>query len=560
MVNFRDRWNTPKQAAAAADQPPLLIDQSQGRVTAGPSWLQPAAVGPSAACETASASLLETIPGRAASPAPAESVLPQPLSALPVLEPSAEGSIPTCKTSPSSLPVVVPVRTVSPGTDDGVVHEPLSSASASAGLGGSEAAGARCVLASGRPLPPPPPPARRKRKLEVVDVASSESTSTVPGDFNELSYKEAEAFMSTLEGRDECPGGHLLVRFGTPLAGWWCSSCTQVFATQRLMWGCRICNFDVCGKCLLHMRAFVLPPGAPQGSTSSVPMDDQGQSSSVLAGRALSAPAAPSRVRVTVSAAHGVMCSEDVFPFFLELTCRIGDAVLTIAATSPGAEFRGGFRRVYLLSGHEAVENLVLKLGKSLEDNVNELRAASLCPSAFSEVAASGSIQISLQPNTLLDAHYILAEKVVPVTEVLQLDLYPSADARALLGYKCMRALCNASLCGVKCRDLGVLQWDLRGTLSAGAMTLRRPGVLLKGLQDEALQIVVLDANCCVPTTGSCSSAAPMLGPRRMKSFWSFMLRLCSAQAVAGLQALVTEHGHDPRVILARLTLHHLKV
>ena len=75
MVNFRDRWNTPKQAAAAADQPPLPVDQSQGRVTAGPSGLQPAAEGPSAACETSSASLLETIPGRAASPAPAESVL-----------------------------------------------------------------------------------------------------------------------------------------------------------------------------------------------------------------------------------------------------------------------------------------------------------------------------------------------------------------------------------------------------------------------------------------------------------------------------------------------------
>ena len=59
MVNFRDRWNTPKQAAAAADQPPLPIDQSQGRVTAGPSGLQPAAEGPSAARETSSASLLE---------------------------------------------------------------------------------------------------------------------------------------------------------------------------------------------------------------------------------------------------------------------------------------------------------------------------------------------------------------------------------------------------------------------------------------------------------------------------------------------------------------------
>ena len=39
---------------------------------------------------------------------------------------------------------------VSPGTEDSVVHRPLSSASASAGLGGSNAAEARGVLASGR--------------------------------------------------------------------------------------------------------------------------------------------------------------------------------------------------------------------------------------------------------------------------------------------------------------------------------------------------------------------------------------------------------------------------
>ena len=387
MVNFRDRWHTPKKAAAAADQPPLPIDQSQGRVTAGPSVLQPAAEGPSAARETSSASLLATVPGRAASPAPAESVVRRPLSAQPVLEPSTEGSVAAHETSPSSLPAV-PGRAVSPGKEDSVVHPPLSSASASAGLGGSDAAEARGVLASGRPLPPPPPPARRKRNLEVVDVESSQSTSTVPGDLNELSYEEAEAFMSTLEGRAECPGGHLLARFGTPLAGWWCSSCTQVFATQRLMWGCRICDFDVCGKCLLRMRSSVLPPEDPQGPTSSAPMD-QGQNSRGLAGRVLSAAAVPSRVRVAVSAANGALCREDVFPVSLELTCLIDDAVFTVCANSPSADFRGGFRRVYLLSGHEAVENLVLKLGKSLADNVNELRRLHhvLRPSARSQQA-----------------------------------------------------------------------------------------------------------------------------------------------------------------------------
>ena len=85
---------------------------------------------------------------------------------------------------------------------------------------------------------------------------------------------------------------------------------------------------------------------------------------------------------------------------FLPRTAALG--MQSFAATSPGADFRGGFRRVYLLSGHEAVENLGSQLGKSLENNVNELRTASLCPSAFSEVAASGFTQISLQPNTCL--------------------------------------------------------------------------------------------------------------------------------------------------------------
>ena len=158
-----------------------------------------------------------------------------------------------------------------------------------------------------------------------------------------------------------------------------------------------------------------------------------------------------------------------------------------------------------------------------------------MCPSVFTEVVASGPIQRTLRPDTRLDAHYILAERVVPVTEILKLDPYPSVDARALLGYKCMRALCNASLCGVKCRDLGVLQWGLRGIAFADASTLRRPGVLQRGLLDDSLQVVILDSNCCMPNSAPSSGGAPMLGPRRMKSFWALMLRFCSAQAVAGV-------------------------
>ena len=56
--------------------------------------------------------------------------------------------------------------------------------------------------------------------------------------------------------------------------------------------------------------------------------------------------------------------------------------------------------------------------------------------------------------------------------------------------------------------------------------------------------------NCCMPNSAPGFGAAPMLGPRRMKSFWAFMLCFCSERAMAGIQNLRSEQGHDPRIIL----------
>ena len=87
--------------------------------------------------------------------------------------------------------------------------------------------------------------------------------------------------------------------------------------------------------------------------------------------RPTSAPSNPPHARISLSTAVGDLSRGDIFPSSLELTSLIDDAVFSVCANSPTADFRGGFRRVYLLTGHRACETLVLKVGKTPADNAN---------------------------------------------------------------------------------------------------------------------------------------------------------------------------------------------
>ena len=46
-----------------------------------------------------------------------------------------------------------------------------------------------------------------------------------------------------------CPGGHGLKHFNTTVSGYMCDNCRQTFPIHSMLWGCRICNFDLCPLC-----------------------------------------------------------------------------------------------------------------------------------------------------------------------------------------------------------------------------------------------------------------------------------------------------------------------
>ena len=103
-------------------------------------------------------------------------------------------------------------------------------------------------LSNGRPLPPKPPlPTKRRFPTATVDstVDASESSDSKQ---EEISKEAAEAFLAS-----------------------WCSSCEQVFPTRKLLWGCRICDYDICGRCICHYRPRFKPqtprPQTPQPYT-----------------------------------------------------------------------------------------------------------------------------------------------------------------------------------------------------------------------------------------------------------------------------------------------------
>ena len=104
------------------------------------------------------------------------------------------------------------------------------------------------LLPGGQPLPPRPPTPKRKRCEPEGVSRSSGSASSEEG--ASLTPESAEAFLARLDAQPTCPSGHPLFTFGSPEPNWWCSVCKREFTTRRLLWGCRVCDFDMCGNCL----------------------------------------------------------------------------------------------------------------------------------------------------------------------------------------------------------------------------------------------------------------------------------------------------------------------
>ena len=58
-----------------------------------------------------------------------------------------------------------------------------------------------------------------------------------------------DACSACSESLRRCHKGHSLSRIMAP-AGFGCDECRQVLQGQAVMWGCRVCNWDVCAQCL----------------------------------------------------------------------------------------------------------------------------------------------------------------------------------------------------------------------------------------------------------------------------------------------------------------------
>ena len=185
------------------------------------------------------------------------------------------------------------------------------------------------LLPGGRPLPPRPPTPKRKR-LEPEGVSRS-SDSASSGEGVTLTPENAEAFLARLDARPTCPSGHPLLSFGSPEPNWWCSVCKREFATRRLLWGCRVCDFDICGNCLANQRSgpTISPAPSQEADQDATPSD---------------AKAWPS---IKLLRASGFLTGNDMFPDDLRLALDVNGRNLSVLGSSRAPELKGGFRKVY---------------------------------------------------------------------------------------------------------------------------------------------------------------------------------------------------------------------
>ena len=406
--------------------------------------------------------------------------------------------------------------------------------------------GASASLPSGdRPLPPRPPSPKRKKKEPESTSRSSGSASSDEG----ITQDCAEAFLAKLDARPTCSAGHPLFSFGSPEPGWWCSACKRVFSTRRLLWGCRVCDYDICGNCLVDSQggSFITPAPVQNVAHEAIPaapVQDAAQEAIPS-----SAQAWPS---MKLLRASGVLTGNDMFPDDLHLTLEVNGESLSVLGSSRAPGLKGGFRKVYHLRGEGPAASIVVKLAENEADNVNEVRSAAACPAAFTRIFGSGSIWVSLGADGLCRAHYVITERVVPLTALLDGPTLPSTACTSL-ALQCCRVVFRATLAGIKCRDLGQKQWGLKVPPNFKFQDEISLQQVREGLTGEAFHLVILDANCCLPVP-----QASLLGPRKMASFWALQTRLVGAPASERLQAFIRAHNFNARSCLSALTRDHV--
>ena len=58
-------------------------------------------------------------------------------------------------------------------------------------------------------------------------------------------YKKSKGTKNSLQ----CPGNHMMRHFNVTTDTYKCDGCAKIMAVNSKLWGCRACNYDLCGKC-----------------------------------------------------------------------------------------------------------------------------------------------------------------------------------------------------------------------------------------------------------------------------------------------------------------------
>ena len=443
-------------------------------------------------------------------------------------------------------------RGVSTGSASACPAENVASSSCKESSAGS---GEHKLLPSGRPAPPTPPRPRKQPSALSAKAAGQPSATSVQGEVKEgdlstlevedraalrsssegsgsgvLTQDAAENWLSKLDDKPECNAGHPLFRFGTPGPNWTCSSCLKEFRNRKLLWGCRVCDYDLCGSCLSGRS---LRHGKESGHRGS-PLQRSGR---VRAGAGL---------QVELKSLAADEHPRELLPDALDATLKVNGEMLSVRAACPSDDFKGGFRKVYLIDGLANGHHLVLKVARSNADNICELKASLACPAVFTKVHDSGSIELQLRPNSVCNIFFLLSERVVRLKDMV--GILPKSTA-AWVAYRSIQSICTATEHGVKCRDLGVKQWGFRGLVDPCLEPQALLHDLVVGLRDDSVQLVILDANCCIPNTYNAS----LLGPRRMSSYWAMILTLTNASVVAQVQDFLRSQSFNAKRIAENL-------
>ena len=414
----------------------------------------------------------------------------------------------------------------------------------------SAGSGEHKLLPSGRPAPPTPPrPMKRPSALSAAATGQPSATS-MSGEVKEgdlptfvvedpaalrsssegsgsgvITQDAAENWLSRLDDKPECAAGHLLIRFGTPGPNWTCSSCLRVQGPQAPL-----------GVPTLRFRFMRLVPVRAQLAAW------QGIGPPQRLGRAR----AGADLQVELKSLAADERPRELLPDALDVTLRVNGETLSVRAACPSDDFKGGFRKVYLIDGLANGHHLVLKVARSKADNICELKASLACPAVFTKVHDSGSIELQLRPHSVCNIFFLLSERVVRLKDMA--EILPKSTA-AWVAYRSIQSICTATEHGVKCRDLGVKQWGFRGLRDPCLEPQALLHDLVVGLRDDSVQLVILDANCCIPNTYN----ACLLGPRRMSSYWTMILALTSASVVAQVQDFLRSQSFNAKRIAENL-------